>query len=142
MHQPLLVWSPNTLTFGHYRASLRKNSQINVFVRQKFKLIPAVVWFFVPVQFQWQPHTARNLKQTSGSKYVTKLIPLGIAIATQSKVSGGQKMKTPVPMANEVSVNFWKFTEHICIQIQDIRNKTDPHSIWGPELVMSTHHVF
>ena len=44
---------------------LRKNSQIHVFVRKK--IIPAVVWFFLPVQFQWQPHTTRNLKQVAAS---------------------------------------------------------------------------
>ena len=36
-----------------------------VFVSQK--IIPAVVWFFLPVKFHWQPHTSRNLKQVAAS---------------------------------------------------------------------------
>ena len=38
------------------------------------KIIPALVWLFLPVQFQWQPLTITNLKpQTSGSKLAKKL---------------------------------------------------------------------
>ena len=51
-----------------------------VFVRQK--IIPPLVWFFFLVQFQCQPHKARNLKQVVATNIQNwtekKLIPLGI----------------------------------------------------------------
>ena len=61
------------LDLDDYGASLRKNSQINVFFRKIIILIPAVVLFFLPVQFQWQPHTTRNVKQVAASNLQTQL---------------------------------------------------------------------
>ena len=87
---------------------LRTNSQIHVFVRKK--IIPAVVWFFLPVQFQWQPHTTRNLKQVAASNWQNstgeKIIPLGI------------KSYHKLPIFTPAFLQYWVFLEFIRLGLQ------------------------
>ena len=86
---------------------LRKNSQINVFVRKK--IIPVVVWFFLPVQFQWQPHTTKNLKQVVASNSKTQL--------GKNNTTGQRIIKKP-PIFTLVFLQYWGVLQFICFGLQ------------------------
>ena len=45
-----------------------------------------MVWFFLPVQFQWQPHTTRNLKQVAASNLQNSTGEKNHTMATGHKI--------------------------------------------------------